>query len=171
MILNNISFKGHFANTPDLRERLSEDSLCNNLKVLSALERMNKVQDNKMFKYVEYNKNSNWNGMRCYGRYGVIVDENDKIMEELIKKKKDIQSEYDTALSEMNKELNESKYNIDDTEGNVDSSSDNDKQFKMWFNDKVDFLGIQLRHDIFNVIYRGYELPKKDTDSKDSDSD
>ena len=98
-------------------------------------------------------------------------NENDKIMEELIKKKKDIQSEYDTALSEMNKELNESKYNIDDTEGNVDSSSDNDKQFKMWFNDKVDFLGIQLRHDIFNVIYRGYELPKKDTDSKDSDSD
>ena len=90
-------------------------------------------------------------------------NENDKIMEELIKKKKDIQHEYDTALNEMNKELNESKYNIDD--------NDSERQFKMWFNDKVEFLGTQLRHDIFNVIYRGYELPKKDNESKDSDSD
>lgn len=76
----NLNFKGHFENTQDLRERLAEDSLNNNLKVLSALERMDQVQDNKTYRYMEYNKNSNWNGMRCYGRYGVIIDENDKIL-------------------------------------------------------------------------------------------
>lgn len=75
-----VNFKGNFENTSDLKERLAEDSLNNNLKVLSALERMDQVQDDKTYRYMEYNKNSNWNGMRCYGRYGVIIDENDKIL-------------------------------------------------------------------------------------------
>lgn len=79
-ISNNVNFKGNFENTKELRERLSEDSLYNNRQVLSALDRMDEIQDNKTYRYVEYNKNSNWNGMRNYSRYGVIVDENDQIL-------------------------------------------------------------------------------------------
>ena len=76
----NVAFKANFENTTDLKERLSEDSLHNNQMVLSALQRMDEVQDNKTFRYIEYNKNSNWSGIRHYGRYGVILDEDDKIL-------------------------------------------------------------------------------------------
>ncbi len=79
-ISNNVNFKGNFENTKELRERLSEDSLYNNRQVLFALDRMDEIQDNKTYRYVEYNKNFNWNGMRNYSRYGVIVDENDQIL-------------------------------------------------------------------------------------------
>ena len=79
-ISNNVNFKGNFENTKELIERLSEDSLFNNRQVLSALDRMDGIQDNKTYRYVEYNKNSNWNGIRYYGRYGVIIDEDHKIL-------------------------------------------------------------------------------------------
>lgn len=168
---------------PYLKDYVTSDAFVNKeVPAMTKYEEQYEVFRKKMFsKYEKIKKHST--DLEAIQRHEEMEEdlkrnditpernENDKIMEELIKKKKDIQNEYDTALSEMNKELNESKYNIDESVSSSDSSNDSDKQFKMWFNDKIDFLGTQLRHDIFNVIYRGYELPKKDNDSKDSDSD
>ena len=81
--------------------------------------------------------------------------ENDKIMKELVGKKHVIKGEYDEAMEQCVKEIN--------------SHRKEDKEENKKFNSKIDFLVTQVKHDIFNIIYRGYEEPEKP--EKDSDSD
>ena len=69
--------------------------------------------------------------------------ENDKIMKELTSRKDIIKKEYDEALENCIKDLHSFR------------KEDNDENYK--FNCKLDFLETQIKHDIFNIIYRGYE--------------
>lgn len=72
--------------------------------------------------------------------------ENDKVMKELVLKKDSLTLEYNSALEECIKEIEQYKKEEqdDNSEANV-------------FNCKLAFLGTQIKHDIFNIIYRGYE--------------
>ena len=69
--------------------------------------------------------------------------ENDKIMKELSSRKDIIKKEYDEALENCIKDIHSYR------------KEDNDENKK--FNCKLDFLETQIKHDIFNIIYRGYE--------------
>jgi 3-phosphoinositide dependent protein kinase-1 len=82
--------------------------------------------------------------------------ENDKIMKELTSRKDIIKKEYDEALENCIKDLHSYR------------KEDNDENRK--FNCKLDFLETQIKHDIFNIIYRGYEgnpINLKDDSSDD----
>ena len=81
--------------------------------------------------------------------------ENDKIMKELTSRKDIIKKEYDEALENCIKDIHSYR------------KEDNDENKK--FNCKLDFLETQIKHDIFNIIYRGYE--GKPINLKDDSSD
>ena len=81
----------------------------------------------------------------------------------LCSKKDEFQKEYEEGLQNLNKDINEYKIK-DDT----------------LFNKKMDFLETRLKHDLFHIIYRGFEFPpeknelsldKNNSDSSDSDND
>ena len=81
----------------------------------------------------------------------------------LCSKKDEFQKEYEEGLQNLKKDINEYKIK-DDT----------------LFNNKMDFLETRLKHDLFHIIYRGFEFPpeknelsldKNDSDSSDSDND
>lgn len=71
-------------------------------------------------------------------------NENDKVMKELVAKKDTIKEEFDKMKAEFENDIKESK---------KDESDEKNKQYNM----KIDFLETQIKHDIFNIIYRGYE--------------
>ena len=77
-------------------------------------------------------------------------NENDKIMKELVDKKDEIQKEFDENLENFKNDIKELKNLYKDNEH---------------FIDKLDFLEIQIKHDIFNIIYKGYEEENKNNDS------
>ena len=86
---------------------------------------------------------------------------NDEKIKLLCSKKDEYQKEYNEALEELKKDINKYK------------KEKNDK-----FNQKMDFLETRIKHDLFNIIYRGFEFPPekneislKDSDSSDSNSD
>lgn len=74
-------------------------------------------------------------------------NENDKIMKELVSKKESITQDYNTALEECINEI--AKYKKEEIEGSSNTTH--------VFNCKLSFLTTQIKHDIFNIIYRGYE--------------
>ena len=76
-------------------------------------------------------------------------NENDKIMKELVDKKDEIQKEFDENLENFKNDIKELKNSYKDNE---------------YFIDKLDFLEIQIKHDIFNIIYKGYEEENKNND-------
>ena len=79
----------------------------------------------------------------------------------LCSKKDEYQKQYNEGLEELKKDIIKFKKEKDDL-----------------FNKKMDFLEIRIKHDLFNIIYRGFEFPPeknkfsfKDSDSSDSDKD
>jgi mRNA-degrading endonuclease YafQ of YafQ-DinJ toxin-antitoxin module len=77
-------------------------------------------------------------------------NENDKIIKQLVDKKDEIKKEFDENLDNFIKDIKELK----------DSYKDNEL-----FIDKLNFLEIQIKHDIFNIIYKGFEEPDKNNDN------
>ena len=85
-------------------------------------------------------------------------------------KKDDYQKQFDEGLKELNKDINELKLNIE---------NNNEENIK--FNQKLDFLEVRLKHDLFHIVYRGFEYPpeknylkldkEENSDSSDSDDD
>jgi hypothetical protein len=71
-------------------------------------------------------------------------------MKELVDKKDEIKKEFNENLENFKNDINELKNLYKDNEH---------------FIDKLDFLEIQIKHDIFNIIYKGYEEENKNNDS------
>ena len=71
-------------------------------------------------------------------------NENDKVMKELVAKKDTIKDEFEKKKEEFEKDIKDCK---------KDESDEANKHYNM----KIDFLATQIKHDIFNIIYRGYE--------------
>ena len=70
--------------------------------------------------------------------------ENDKEMKELVGKKSEIKEEFEKKKEEFKRDIDSYRR---------DESVESNKQFNM----KIDFLETQIKHDIFNIIYRGAE--------------
>ena len=95
---------------------------------------------------------------------------NDEKIKLLCSKKDDYQKQFDEGLKELNKDINELKLNIE---------NNNEENIK--FNQKLDFLEVRLKHDLFHIVYRGFEYPpekndlkldkEENSDSSDSDDD
>ena len=95
---------------------------------------------------------------------------NDEKVKLLCSKKDDYQKQFDEGLKELNKDINELKLNIE---------NNNEENIK--FNQKLDFLEVRLKHDLFHIVYRGFEYPpekndlkldkEENSDSSDSDDD
>ena len=85
----------------------------------------------------------------------------DEKIELLCSKKDEYQKEYDQGLKDLNKDINEYKIKDD-----------------VLFNQKMDFLETRIKHDLFHIIYRGFEYPPEkndlsldDNNSESSDSE
>ena len=80
----------------------------------------------------------------------------DEKIELLCSKKDEYQKEYDQGLKDLNKDINEYKIKDD-----------------VLFNQKMDFLETRIKHDLFHIIYRGFEYPpeKNDLSLDDNNSD
>ena len=93
---------------------------------------------------------------------------NDEKIKLLCSKKDEYQKQFEQGLKDLNKDISELKLN---TENN------NEENIK--FNQKLDFLEVRLKHDLFHIVYRGFEYPTekndlkldKDENSDSSDSD
>ena len=88
---------------------------------------------------------------------------NDEKIKLLCSKKDEYQKEYEEGLKNLNKDINEYKIKND-----------------VVFNQKMDFLETRIKHDLFHVIYRGFEYPPEkndlsldnnNSDSSDSEND
>ena len=88
---------------------------------------------------------------------------NDEKIKLLCSKKDEYQKEYEQGLKDLNKDIND--YKIKDN---------------VLFNQKMDFLETRIKHDLFNITYRGFEYPpekndlsldESNSDSSDSESD
>ena len=88
---------------------------------------------------------------------------NDEKIKLLCSKKDEYQKEYEEGLKNLNKDINEYKIKDD-----------------VVFNQKMDFLETRIKHDLFHVIYRGFEYPPEkndlsldnnNSDSSDSEND
>ena len=88
---------------------------------------------------------------------------NDEKIKLLCSKKDEYQKEYEEGLMNLNKDINEYKIKDD-----------------VVFNQKMDFLETRIKHDLFHVIYRGFEFPPEkndlsldnnNSDSSDSEND
>ena len=88
---------------------------------------------------------------------------NDEKIKLLCSKKDEYQKEYEEGLMNLNKDINEYKIKDD-----------------VVFNQKMDFLETRIKHDLFHVIYRGFEYPPEkndlsldnnNSDSSDSEND
>ena len=87
---------------------------------------------------------------------------NDEKIKLLCSKKDEYQKEYEEGLQNLNKDIQEYKIKDD-----------------ILFNKKMDFLEIRLKHDLFHIIYRGFEFPPEknklsldnNSDSSDNDND
>ena len=88
---------------------------------------------------------------------------NDEKIKLLCSKKDEYQKEYEEGLKNLNRDINEYKIKDD-----------------ILFNQKMDFLETRIKHDLFHVIYRGFEFPPEkndlsldnnNSDSSDSESD
>jgi len=69
----------------------------------------------------------------------------------LCSKKGEYQKEYDEGLEELKKRIKEYK-----------KPEDNEENKK--FNKKMDFLEVRIKHDLFHIVYRGFEFPPKYND-------
>ena len=88
---------------------------------------------------------------------------NDEKIKLLCSKKDEYQKDYEQGLKDLNKDIND--YKIKDN---------------VLFNQKMDFLETRIKHDLFNITYRGFEYPpekndlsldESNSDSSDSESD
>ena len=75
----------------------------------------------------------------------------------LCSKKGEYQKEYDEGLEELKKRIKEYK-----------KPEDNEENKK--FNKKMDFLEVRIKHDLFNITYRGFEFPPKHNDITPEDN-
>ena len=75
----------------------------------------------------------------------------------LCSKKGEYLQEYEQGLKELSEKINENK-----------KKEDCDKNIV--FNQKLTFLETQLKHDLFNITYRGFEFPKKNEATNDEDN-
>ena len=66
----------------------------------------------------------------------------------LCSKKEEYQKEYKEGLEELNNKIKEYK-----------KPEDNEENKK--FNKKLDFLETRIKHDLFNIAYKGFEFPPK----------
>ena len=80
---------------------------------------------------------------------------NDEKIKLLCSKKDEFQKQFEQGLKDLNKDISELKLN---TENN------NEENIK--FNQKLDFLEVRLKHDLFHIIYRGFEYPPEKNDLK-----
>ena len=80
---------------------------------------------------------------------------NDEKIKLLCSKKGEYQKQFEEGLKDLNKDINELKIN---TENN------NEENIK--FNQKLDFLEVRLKHDLFHIVYRGFEYPPEKNDLK-----
>ena len=69
----------------------------------------------------------------------------------LCSKKEEYQKEYKEGLEELNNKIKEYKKPEDNEENKT-------------FNKKLDFLEVRIKHDLFNITYRGFEFPKNSKD-------
>ena len=71
----------------------------------------------------------------------------------LCSKKEEFKKEYEEGLENLQKRISENKKKEDNEEN-------------IHFNKKLDFLEVRIKHDLFNIIYRGFEFPKKNEELK-----
>ena len=82
----------------------------------------------------------------------------------LCSKKPEYLKEYNEGLEELKKKIQEYK-----------KPEDNDENKN--FNKKLDFLEVRIKHDLFHIVYRGFEFPPKfndvtpENDSNSSDEE
>ena len=69
----------------------------------------------------------------------------------LCSKKEEYQKEYNNGLKELKNKIKEYKKPEDNEENKT-------------FNKKMDFLEVRIKHDLFNITYRGFEFPPKSKD-------
>ena len=69
----------------------------------------------------------------------------------LCSKKEEYQQEYNKGLEELKNKIKEYKKPEDNEENKT-------------FNKKLDFLEVRIKHDLFNITYRGFEFPKNSKD-------
>lgn len=79
--------------------------------------------------------------------------EEDEKIKLLISKKEEYQKEYNKGLEELSNKIKENEKPEDCEENKI-------------FNNKLHFLEIQIKHDLFNKTYRGFEFPAKKNDIK-----
>ena len=73
-------------------------------------------------------------------------------------KKGEFSQEYEKGLKELSDKIKENKKNEDCDKNKI-------------FNQKLEFLETQIKHDIFNIAYKGFEFPpEKDEDESSSSS-
>ncbi len=141
-------------NHPYLKKEFEDETFMDNLPEMNKFEEeFFNVKKNLLKKYEKFKQHSNDldtikknEDMEEDLRRNDIKpepNENDKIMKELCSRKDIIKKEYDEALENFVKDIKSYK------------KEDNDENKK--FNYKLDFLETQIKHDIFNIIYRGYE--------------
>ena len=89
----------------------------------------------------------------------------------LCSKKDEYQKDYEQGLKDLSKDINEYKI-----------KEENKSEKDIIFNQKMDFLEVRLKHDLFHIIYRGFEFPPEknelsldnndnNSDSSDNDND
>ena len=71
----------------------------------------------------------------------------------LCSKKEEYQKEYKEGLEQLKNKIKEYK-----------KPEENDENIK--YNKKLDFLEVRIKHDLFNITYRGFEFPPKHNDIK-----
>jgi serine/threonine protein kinase len=141
-------------NHPYLKKEFEDETFMDNLPEMNKFEEeFFNMKKNLLKKYEKFKQHSNDldtikknEDMEEDLRRNDIKpepNENDKIMKELCSRKDIIKKEYDEALENFVKDIKSYK------------KEDNEENKK--FNYKLDFLETQIKHDIFNIIYRGYE--------------
>ena len=66
----------------------------------------------------------------------------------LCSKKEEYQKEYKEGLEQLKNKIKEYK-----------KTEENEENIK--YNKKLDFLEVRIKHELFIIIYRGFEFPKK----------
>ena len=76
----NTPFQGKLKLTPNLKKRLKNDSLSNLQIVYNELDRIGKINDGKVYYYIEKENDVSMESLFAFEKCGYIIDENSNIL-------------------------------------------------------------------------------------------
>ena len=173
-----------------LNEMLSHPYLINEINDKNFLEEIPKMtEEEKQYLEIQNKLKEKYNKYKDISNNLEAIKQHEKMEEDLKRneitpdpsaddekikllcsKKEEYEKEYEEGLQNLNKDINEYK---------IKEENKNEKDIK--YNQKLDFLEVRIKHDLFHITYRGFEYPpeknelklekENNSDSSDNDSD